>query len=188
MRSVKNCPPWIPQKAVSWLIPIPHPWFVKDSALLFRLPGEWQVCSDRPLCRRLGNGQAATLLQSNILLKTCHYRDKISTCYCCAVPFQRLYKAFFAVLGIHGTGLGMAITKNIVDMMGGTIKVQTAQGKGAEFIICLPMRTQTEHRPVKKITEPEGLKALVVEDNELNREIAPEILREYGFRVDAAEN
>ena len=44
---------------------------------------------------------------------------------------------------IHGTGLGMAITKNIVDMMGGTIKVQTAQGKGAEFIICLPMRTQT---------------------------------------------
>ena len=96
MRSVKNCPPQIPQKAVSRLIPIPHPWFVKDSALLFRLPGEWQVCSDRPLCRRLGNGQAATLLQSNILLKTCHYRDKISTCYCCAVPvpFQRLYKAF----------------------------------------------------------------------------------------------
>ena len=89
---------------------------------------------------------------------------------------------------IHGTGLGMAITKNIVDMMGGTIKVQTAQGKGTEFIICLPMRTQTEHRPVEKITEPEGLKALVVEDNELNREIAPEILREYGFRVDTAEN
>ena len=82
----------------------------------------------------------------------------------------------------------MAITKNIVDMMGGTIKVQTAQGKGTEFIICLPMRTQAEHRPVEKITEPEGLKALVVEDNELNREIAPEILREYGFRVDTAEN
>ena len=89
---------------------------------------------------------------------------------------------------IHGTGLGMAITKNIVDMTGGTIKVQTAQGKGAEFIICLPMRTQAEHRPVEKITELEGLKALVVEDNELNREIALEILREYGFRVDTAEN
>ena len=82
----------------------------------------------------------------------------------------------------------MAITKNIVDMMGGTIKVQTAQGKGAEFIICLPMRTQTERRLVEKITEPEGLKALVAEDNELNREIALEILREYGFRVDTAEN
>ena len=89
---------------------------------------------------------------------------------------------------IHGTGLGMAITKNIVDMMGGTIKVQTAQGKGTEFIICLPMRTQAEHRPVEKITELEDLKALLVEDNELNREIALEILREYGFRVDTAEN
>ena len=102
-----------------------------------------------------------------------------------------LFKGFiklFAVLRIHGTGLGMAITKNIVDMMGGTIKAQTAQGKGAEFIICLPMRAQAEHRPVEKITELEGLKALVVEDNELNREIAPEILREYGFRVDTAEN
>ena len=65
---------------------------------------------------------------------------------------------------------------------------ETAQGKGAEFIICLPMRTQAEHRPVEKITEPEGLKALAVEDNELNREIALEILREYSFRVDMAEN
>ncbi len=52
----------------------------------------------------------------------------------------------------------------------------------------MPMRTQAEHRPVEKIAEPEGLKALVVEDNELNREIALEILREYGFRVDTAEN
>ena len=52
----------------------------------------------------------------------------------------------------------------------------------------MPMRTQAEHRPVEKITELEGLKALVVEDNELNREIALEILREYGFRVDTAEN
>ena len=50
------------------------------------------------------------------------------------------------------------------------------------------MRTQTERRLVEKITEPEGLKALVAEDNELNREIALEILREYGFRVDTAEN
>ena len=61
-------------------------------------------------------------------------------------------------------------------------------GQGAEFIIRLPMRTQAEHRPVEKITELEGLKSLVVEDNELNREIALEILREYGFRVDTAEN
>ena len=48
-----------------------------DPVLLFRLPGEWQVRSDRPFCRSPGNGQAATLLQSNILLKTCRYRDII---------------------------------------------------------------------------------------------------------------
>ena len=44
----------------------------------------------------------------------------------------------------------MAITKNIVDMMGGTIEVQTAQGKGSEFIIRVPLRVQAEHRPVEK--------------------------------------
>ena len=64
-----------------------------------------------------------------------------------------------------GTGLGMAITKNIVDMMGGTIEVQTAQGKGSEFIIRVPLRVQAEHRPVEKIAELEGLKALVVDDD-----------------------
>ena len=101
-------------------------------------------------------------------------------------PFER--ERTSTVSRIQGTGLGMAITKNIVDMMGGTIEVQTAQGKGTEFTVCVPMRAQTEQRPVEKITELEGLKALVVEDNELNREIAQEILREYGFRVDTAEN
>ena len=50
----------------------------------------------------------------------------------------------------------MAINQNIVDMMGGTIEVQTAQGKGSEFIIRVPMRAQAEHRPVEKITELEG--------------------------------
>ena len=45
----------------------------------------------------------------------------------------------------QGTGLGMAITKNIVDMMGGNIEIQTEQGKGTEFIVRLPLRTQPEH-------------------------------------------
>ena len=67
--------------------------------LLFRLLDGWQVGSDRPFCRSLGNGQSAAPLQSNILLKTCRYRDKISTCYCCAVPvpFQRLFKSFCGI-------------------------------------------------------------------------------------------
>ena len=78
-------------------------------------------------------------------------------------PFER--ERTSTVSRIQGTGLGMAITKNIVDMMGGTIEVQTAQGKGSEFIVRVPLRVQAEHRPVEKITELEGLKALVVDDD-----------------------
>ena len=78
-------------------------------------------------------------------------------------PFER--ERTSTVSRIQGTGLGMAITKNIVDMMGGTVEVQTAQGKGTEFTVCVPMRAQTEQRPVEKITELEGLKALVVDDD-----------------------
>ena len=85
---------------------------------------------------------------------------------------------------IQGTGLGMAITKNIVDMMGGTIKVQTAQGKGSEFIICLPMRTQDEHRPVEKITELEGLKALVVDDDFNTCDSVTKMLVKVGMRAE----
>ncbi|MFQ8841529.1 MAG: hypothetical protein ACLR8P_12040 [Clostridium fessum] len=59
----------------------------------------------------------------------------------------------------------MAITKNIVNMMGGTIEVQTEYGKGTEFIVRLPFRIQPEHRHVEKIAELEGLKALVVDDD-----------------------
>ena len=78
-------------------------------------------------------------------------------------PFER--ERTSTVSRIQGTGLGMAITKSIVDMMGGTIQVQTAQGKGTEFVIVLPMRVQAERRPVETITELEGLKALVVDDD-----------------------
>ena len=85
---------------------------------------------------------------------------------------------------IQGTGLGMAITKNIVDMMGGTIEVQTAQGKGSEFIICLPMRTQDEHRPVEKITELEGLKALVVDDDFNTCDSVTKMLVKVGMRAE----
>ncbi len=60
-------------------------------------------------------------------------------------PFER--ERTSTVSRIQGTGLSMAITKNIVDMMGGTIEVQTAQGKGSEFTVCVPMRAQTEQRP-----------------------------------------
>ena len=97
-------------------------------------------------------------------------------------PFER--ERTSTVSRIQGTGLGMAITKNIVDMMGGTIKVQTAQGKGSEFIICLPMRTQDERRPVEKITELEGLKALVVDDDFNTCDSVTKMLVKVGMRAE----
>ena len=113
-------------------------------------------------------------------------------------PFER--ERTSTVSRTQGTGLGMAITKNIVDMMGGTVEVQTEQGKGTEFTVRLPLRIQSAHRRVEKIPELEGpaLPAaradfrdrhiLLVEDNELNSEIAAEILSQYGFQVDTAKN
>ena len=97
-------------------------------------------------------------------------------------PFER--ERTSTVSRIQGTGLGMAITKNIVDMMGGTIEVQTAQGKGTEFIICLPMRTQAEQRPVEKITELEGLKALVVDDDFNTCDSVIKMLVKVGMRAE----
>ena len=97
-------------------------------------------------------------------------------------PFER--ERTSTVSRIQGTGLGMAITKNIVDMMGGTIEVQTAQGKGSEFIICLPMRAQAEHRPVEKITELEGLKALVVDDDFNTCDSVTKMLVKVGMRAE----
>lgn len=97
-------------------------------------------------------------------------------------PFER--ERTSTVSQIQGTGLGMAITKNIVDMMGGAISVQTAQGKGTEFIICLPMRTQAERRPVEKITELEGLKALVVDDDFNTCDSVTRMLVKVGMRAE----
>ena len=95
-------------------------------------------------------------------------------------PFER--ERTSTVSKIQGTGLGMAITKNIVDMMGGTIEVQTAQGKGTEFIIRVPLRAQAEHRPVEKITELEGLKALVVDDDFNTCDSVTKMLVKVGMR------
>ena len=97
-------------------------------------------------------------------------------------PFER--ERTSTISRIQGTGLGMAITKNIVDMMGGTIEVQTAQGKGTEFTVCVPMRAQTEQRPVEKITELEGLKALVVDDDFNTCDSVTKMLVKVGMRAE----
>ena len=115
---------------------------------------------------------------------------------------ERVFEAFerernSTVSGIQGTGLGMAITKSIVDLMGGVIEVETAPGVGTEFIINVAFDLPELSAPdVRDDTESEapaamdftGVKLLLVEDNFVNREIATLILQESGFVLDTAEN
>ncbi len=103
------------------------------------------------------------------------------------------------VSGIQGTGLGMAITKNIVELMGGSIQVVTSPGKGTDFTIRLSLPIVKDESPAAGCDEnisPENYSAvefssihvLLVEDIHVNREIASAILRRMGFTLDTAEN
>ena len=78
-------------------------------------------------------------------------------------PFERESSA--TKTGIQGTGLGMAITKNIVDMMGGTIRVESEKGKGSTFTVELSLKLQNTVKESEKIKELAGLRALVVDDD-----------------------
>ena len=95
-------------------------------------------------------------------------------------PFER--ERTSTVSRTQGTGLGMAITKNIVDMMGGTIEVRTEQGKGTEFIVRLPLQIQSEQRSIEKIAELEDLKALVVDDDFNTCDSVTKMLVKVGMR------
>ncbi len=112
-------------------------------------------------------------------------------------PFER--ERTSTVSGIQGTGLGMAITKNIVEMMGGIISVTSKKDVGTEFTVWIPVKKASAREvgtvprggegnaPAAK-TSIKGKRILLVEDNELNREIARELLGEAGLLVEEAED
>ena len=99
------------------------------------------------------------------------------------------------ISGIEGTGLGMGLVKNLVELMHGTIEIQSSPGKGSTFTICIPCRTarkeeaeprkSSSDRPQKTLA---GKRILLAEDNDLNAEIAIELLSEEGLLVDRVSN
>ncbi|MBR1815339.1 MAG: amino acid permease [Lachnospiraceae bacterium] len=107
------------------------------------------------------------------------------------------------VSGIQGTGLGMAITKNIIDLMGGTIEVNTAPDCGTEFVIKVKFKlldkpeeasgeaggtAETVGSNEEKNIDFSKMRLLLVDDMEINREIAEMLLEELGFTIETAEN
>lgn len=96
---------------------------------------------------------------------------------------------------IPGTGLGMAIVKNFVDLMNGSIEVESELGKGSTFMITIPHKIANKdytNRNIKDSNECDidfmGKRILLAEDNELNAEITTTILSEMGFKVKAVED
>ena len=88
------------------------------------------------------------------------------------------------VSGIQGTGLGMAITKNIVDMMGGAIAVHSSVGNGSEFIVELPCRISDVPVEFEPLPELNGLRALVADDDTHTCLSVCSMLRGIGMRPD----
>lgn len=114
-------------------------------------------------------------------------------------PFERAEDV--RISKVQGTGLGMTISRNIIQMMGGDIEIESEPGEGTIVTITIPLKyqepepdnresTPAPERTLEQIEEADysGRRILVVEDNDLNREIAMEILAMTGAMVEAAEN
>lgn len=97
-------------------------------------------------------------------------------------PFEREKSS--TISGIQGTGLGMAITKNIVDMMNGTISVKSEQGEGTEVTVCFTFRLDLDAKGPQDIPQLKGCRALVVDDDFNTCDSVTYMLGEIGMRAE----
>lgn len=108
-------------------------------------------------------------------------------------PFSRVENTTMS--GVFGSGLGLAVVKNIVDMMHGNIKVDSMPGKGSTFVVTLtfPLQAMQKHIHTRadRLADPDfmkGMSILLVEDNSINMEIEKAMLEHCGCTVDTALN
>ena len=108
-------------------------------------------------------------------------------------PFER--ERTSTVSKVEGSGIGMGIVKKLVGLMGGTVEVESKIGVGSTFTVTIPCRIASEEKTqAKRETNPSdqkclcGTRILLTEDNDLNAEIATELLQEEGCTVDRAKD
>ncbi len=97
-------------------------------------------------------------------------------------PFERERNS--TISGIQGTGLGMSITKNIVDLMNGSIEVKSKQGVGTECIVSFTFRLYAGKKEPQTIPELKGLRALVVDDDFNTCDSVTSMLQQIGLRAE----
>ncbi len=148
----------------------------------------WHVVRERP-SENPGYAIYETIITDNGIGMSSEFLEKIYN------EFER--EKTSTVSGIQGTGLGMSIVKHLVDIMGGRINIESEVGQGTTVTVTMEYRIATEEEIAEEakkdeegMEEPEdilkGMHVLLVEDNEMNREIATEILTDRGIFVDAA--
>ena len=108
-------------------------------------------------------------------------------------PFER--ERTSTVSKVEGSGIGMGIVKKLVGLMGGTVEVESKIGVGSKFTVTIPCRIVSEEETqAKRAADPadreslRGTRILLTEDNDLNAEIATELLQEEGCTVDRAKD
>ena len=137
--------------------------------------------------------QCGKLMQGDVAKYICDFtnsklnQDKLFT------KFERL--DLEKNITIEGTGLGLAITKKLVELMNGTIVVQSIYGKGSKFTIAIDQRVVhkevvVENKEEKKVSEvhAEGRKVLIVDDNKINLKVASRLLENYKLDITTVES
>ena len=142
---------------------------------------------------------AGGTISCKVAQRPCEKEDWCDMIISMAEEFQKhIFEAFerertSTITHIEGSGIGMGIVKKLVDLMGGTIEVESKLGEGSTFTVTIPCKKASKEEALEKKNQNprskkslKGVRVLLVEDNEINAEIATELLKEEGCIVEVA--